>query len=146
MSRLRPSKNQDYIEKDHIEKKTPEDQKKGQKKPSKKRVTLKHSPLYPSISLNLDSSLDHPTQSFNKYFDLAWQTNVDKPTFMSRIPREDPWSKEREQIVFAGADLRYLFGHIQRRVKDLETDETTKRQVYLQGLMNVDVGIQFKTH
>ena len=113
----------------------------GQNQKAKQGVKQEAKTVGPTLSL--DSDLDHPTISFDKHSDLAWKTNVDAKTFMDRVPVGDPWRQERQSTVFAGADLRYFFGHLSRRIKK-EGAPDRHHKLNLQGLMNVDIGVQFK--
>ena len=107
--------------------------------------------------LKLMSNLDYDLKYFDKNSNKDWKTDVKREVFVRRLPKKDPWRLERDSFLFAGADLRYFFGKLKRSTKrkgesedsptpptDQQTASETNRNLDLQGLMNVDVGLRFR--
>ncbi|MEO0335361.1 MAG: hypothetical protein AAF202_03150 [Pseudomonadota bacterium] len=85
----------------------------------------------------------HPPQKlYDKYSWKEWRTDVASDNqFQAIVPKDDPWRLERSMSTYAGADVRYFYGSLQRSTSD---DERT-----FDGFMAVDVGLRarpFKYH
>lgn len=63
-----------------------------------------------------------------------WKTEVDREAFLKSIPEEDPYRLERREWIYAGGDIRYIYGNVDR--------DGTKTD--LSFPMSVDMGIRFR--
>lgn len=63
-----------------------------------------------------------------------WKTEVPMEKFLSTIPHDDPYRLERREWIYAGGDIRYIYGT--QTVNDNKTD--------LSFPMAVDFGIRFR--
>lgn len=112
------------------------------KQPYQKRVThLGQGKALPPNALaapeHAEINLSHPPMKFyDKHSWKEWLTDVkDEQQFLAIIPTNDPYRLERTLSTYAGADVRYFYGNY--KVSGIAT-----REVELDGLMAVDVGIR----
>ena len=147
-----PNRFQTYMKDGLTLKKLSGDKKRLKKKLGKKnkklvRQKMKHIPKAQKTvapRMIVMRNLDYNAKDFDKHANRDWEINVDWETFISRLPEKDPWRRERDLFIFAGADLRYFLGSRERRANTGEDETEVENKLNLQGLMGVDIGIRFR--
>ena len=78
----------------------------------------------------------HPRENlYDKYSWNEWHNEVESDQqFQAIVPKDDPWRLERSLSTYAGADVRYFYGSLQRSTAD---DPRA-----FDGFMAVDVGVR----
>ncbi|MCB0363169.1 MAG: hypothetical protein KDD35_10620, partial [Bdellovibrionales bacterium] len=146
-----PLKNQKYAssekqnEEDKLKEKIEEARTKGKKSrrgKNKKERKVAKAPEVPTSQVNPDAipnlvvttNLDPNDSDYDRSHYDEWKTIVDKKKFLSTIPEDDPYRVERDEWIYAGGDIRYIFGNY----------ESNGNKTDLSFPMAVDMGIRFR--
>lgn len=113
--------------------------KKGKKKKKKKKskASKKRKPSAAPGDVGkmvVTTNLDPADSDYDRTDYHEWKTDVSKEKFLTTIPHDDPYRLERRQWIYAGGDIRYIYGN--QKVND--------NQVDLSFPMSVDFGFRFR--